>query len=108
MTDQYEDPPEWDEIPPILSIADVALIFNVTTTTVHRWIAKGQIKSYRWFGRTHVFPREYILEFADPAVVERISEQAQGKWGMTETRRESMEASRREIRQFKERFGMKP
>lgn len=49
----------WDKLPVVLDIPTVALIFNVTETTVKHWIYKGQLKGAH-IGRKWIFDKEYI------------------------------------------------
>lgn len=49
----------WDKLPVVLDIPTVALIFNVTETTVKHWIYKGQLKGAQ-IGRKWIFDKEYI------------------------------------------------
>lgn len=49
----------WDKLPVVLDIPTVALIFNVTETTVKHWIYKGRLKGAQ-IGRKWIFDKEYI------------------------------------------------
>lgn len=108
MPDQFTDPPDWGNIPPVLSAIDVALVFNVNRMTVYRWIKEGRIQSYKWFGTRHIFPREYILEFAGSAMVEQLSAMARSTWEISEEQMQAMQINRREKKRFYEKFGMRP
>lgn len=49
----------WEKLPVILDLQTVALIFNVTETTVKTWIYKGQLTGSK-IGHKWIFDKEYI------------------------------------------------
>jgi len=49
----------WDKLPVALDIETVALIFNVTQTTVKNWLYNGTIQG-RKIGRKWIFDKQYI------------------------------------------------
>lgn len=49
----------WNELPLVLDLHTVALIFNVTDLTVKQWIYKGLIKGSK-IGRKWIFEKSYI------------------------------------------------
>lgn len=53
----------WDKLPVILDLQTVALIFNVTESTVKSWIYKGQLKGSK-IGHKWIFDKEYIKSLA--------------------------------------------
>lgn len=49
----------WDKLPVALDTETVALIFDVTQTTVKNWIYSGTIQG-RKIGRKWIFDKQYI------------------------------------------------
>ena len=49
----------WDKLPVALDIETVALIFDVTQTTVKNWLYNGTIQG-RKIGRKWIFDKQYI------------------------------------------------
>ena len=49
----------WDKLPVALDIETVALIFDVTQTTVKNWLYSGIIQG-RKLGRKWIFDKQYI------------------------------------------------
>ena len=49
----------WDKLPVALDLETVALIFNVTQTTVKNWLYNGTIQG-RKIGRKWIFDKQYI------------------------------------------------
>jgi predicted site-specific integrase-resolvase len=49
----------WDKLPVALDIETVALIFDVTQTTVKNWLYNGTIQG-RKMGRKWIFDKQYI------------------------------------------------
>lgn len=58
----------WDKLPVVLDLQTVALIFNVTDTTVKQWIYKGQLKGSQ-IGRKWIFDKEYIKSLTESKAV---------------------------------------
>lgn len=59
MVNKYRTVSNWDKLPVILDLRTVALIFNVTETTVKSWIYKGQLTGSK-IGHKWIFDKEYI------------------------------------------------
>ncbi|GIO42532.1 helix-turn-helix domain-containing protein [Paenibacillus apis] len=51
-----------DELPPIVSVDDVAEYFKVSRSTVFKAMKSGKLKSYK-FGRQRRIKREWVMEF---------------------------------------------
>lgn len=68
MINKYQVISNWDKLPVILDLPTVALIFNVTESTVKSWIYKGQLKGSK-IGRKWVFDKEYIKSLTNSKAV---------------------------------------
>lgn len=51
----------WDELPLLLSINQMAILFGVTDQTIKRWVKKGLIP-HKSVEKTIVFPKARIKE----------------------------------------------
>ena len=56
----------WDELPLIMGLHEVALIFNVTDLTVKKWVYNGTISGFK-LGRRWMFNRDYIKSVCEGA-----------------------------------------
>jgi len=54
----------WDQLPVVLDLHTVALVFGVTDLTVKHWIYNGTIKAQK-MGRLWRFDKEYIKSYME-------------------------------------------
>lgn len=54
----------WDNLPVVLDLKTVSLIFSVAEITVRRWLSKNQIKGKK-IGNKWFFEKEYIKSIID-------------------------------------------
>jgi len=53
----------WDKLPVILDLHTVALIYDVTESTVKRWLYTGALKGFKIGSKWH-FDKAYIQELS--------------------------------------------
>ncbi|MFD1179664.1 helix-turn-helix domain-containing protein [Paenibacillus puldeungensis] len=58
-----------DELPPIVSVDDVAEYFKVCRSTVFKAMKSGKLKYYK-FGRQRRIKREWVMEFEASMITE--------------------------------------
>jgi len=68
MINKHQTISNWDKLPVILDLQTVALIFNVTETTIKSWIYKGHLKGSK-IGHKWVFDKEYIKSLTNSKAV---------------------------------------
>ena len=54
----------WDQLPILLDLHTVALVFNVSDLTVKQWLYKGLIKGSK-IGRKWIFNKDYIKSLTE-------------------------------------------
>lgn len=54
----------WEQLPILLDLHTVALVFNVSDLTVKQWLYKGLIKGSK-IGRKWIFNKEYIKSLTE-------------------------------------------
>ncbi|WP_411552229.1 helix-turn-helix domain-containing protein [Paenibacillus lautus] len=57
-----------ENLPPVLTIKQVATYFNRSTKTIRNRIKSGELKSYRE-GQEYRFRREWILEYEQSLIL---------------------------------------
>lgn len=54
----------WEQLPILLDLHTVALVFNVSDLTVKQWLYKGLIKGSK-IGRKWIFNKDYIKSLTE-------------------------------------------
>lgn len=54
----------WDDLPVVLDLKTVSLIFGVAEITIRRWLSNNQIQGEK-IGRKWLFEKEYIKSIVE-------------------------------------------